>query len=73
MYQMGQTITESARVMVQVRADGAKPFTAGMIVIDGTVTKTAPILRRWFLGKTADQARAIIKARGWKAVIVDGR
>ena len=54
--------------LIQVRAPH---FCAGMIVVDGIVISAAPILRRWFLGKTEDQARAIIAARKWKAVIVE--
>jgi hypothetical protein len=54
--------------LVQVRAPH---FCAGMEVVDGIVIRAAPILRRWFLGKTIDQARAIIAARKWVAVIVE--
>jgi hypothetical protein len=57
-------------ILVQVRVDGARPFTAGMVVTDGRVTVAAPILRRWVLGKTADEALAVFAGRGWRAVIV---
>lgn len=42
-------------------------FVAGLIVTDNTVTETAPILRKALLGKSRDQARTIIKSKGWKA------
>lgn len=66
-------MTEPSEILVQVRADGRGSFTAGMVVVEGVVIQAAPILRRWCLGKTASQARAIIASKGWKAVIVQPR
>jgi hypothetical protein len=59
-----------SEVLVRVVADGGRPFVAGFVVHDNVVTVTAPILRRFLLGKTADQARAVIKRQGWRASIV---
>lgn len=56
--------------LVQVRADGAKPFTAGLIVVDGRCTEAAPILRKLCLGKSSQQLRNLFARRGWKAVVV---
>lgn len=48
----------------------APHFVAGMEVANGRVTTTAPILG-WLKGKTADEARAIFKRKGWRASIID--
>ena len=47
----------------------APHFVAGFET-DGTVRRTAPILKA-LRGLTDDQARALIKGRGWKASIID--
>lgn len=44
-------------------------FVAGFET-DGTVKNCAPILRRHLHGKTDDEAREIIKQKGWKASVV---
>lgn len=59
-----------SETLVRVVADGGRPFVAGFIVHDDVVTRTAPILRRSLMGKTADEARAVIKRQGWRASIV---
>ena len=47
-----------------------KNFTAAFIS-NGRVIRCAPILRKALLGKTDDEARAIIKAKGWRATIIE--
>lgn len=59
-----------SELLVQVRADGAKPFTAGLIFTGDRCTLAAPILRRWCLGRSRDECRAVFAGRGWKAVVV---
>lgn len=56
--------------LVQVRADGRKPFTAGLIFTGERCTVSAPILRKFCLGKSRDACRALFRTMGWKAVVV---
>jgi hypothetical protein len=56
--------------LVQVRADGSRPFTAGLIFVADRCTLAAPILRRWCLGRSRDECRAVFAGHGWKAVVV---
>ena len=60
----------NTETLVRVTATGRKPFCAGLVVVNGRCTLTAPILRRPCLGKTADQLRALFQAEGWTATIV---
>lgn len=46
----------------------APRFVAGFIT-DGIVRRAAPILVKHLLGKTDDEARAVIAAKGWKASV----
>lgn len=59
-----------SETLVQVRAYGPKPFTAGLIVVEDRCTEAAPILRKSCLGKSSQQLRKLFKGQGWKAVIV---
>jgi hypothetical protein len=57
--------------VVQVRCDGPRPFTAGLVLDgDGRCVSAAPILARLVLGHTAPVIRRMLRARGWSAVIV---
>jgi len=47
----------------------APHFVAGF-ESDGMVRNCAPILRRALLGKSDDEARRIIAAKGWRASLV---
>ena len=47
----------------------AKHFVAGF-ESDGIVRNAAPILRKALLGRSDDEARRIIGAKGWRASIV---
>jgi predicted metal-dependent RNase len=58
----------SAR-LVRVVNDGRVPFVAGFVT-DGIVRVAAPILRKHLMGRTDEQARAIIRAKGWRASVV---
>ena len=60
--------------MVQVRCDGPRPFTAGLVLdADGRCISAAPILARLALGRTAPYLRRLFHARGWQAVVVARR
>lgn len=59
-----------AETLVQVRADGRKPFTAGLIFTDDRCTLSAPILRKFCLGRTKDECRELFRERRWKAVVI---
>jgi hypothetical protein len=48
----------------------AKHFVAGFET-DGVVRRCAPILRKALFGKTDEEARAIIRAKGWTASVID--
>lgn len=50
----------------------SKTFVAGFET-DGVVRRCAPILARHLMGKTDEEARKIIKDRGWKASIISPR
>lgn len=52
--------------MTLIRVE-ALNFVAGFVIRDGVVVKAAPILKKALLGKTADEAREIIKRKGWLA------
>ena len=56
--------------LVQVRCDSRKPFTAGLIFTGDRCTTTAPVLRKFCLGKTRDECRVRFVENGWHAVIV---
>jgi hypothetical protein len=43
----------------------ARNFVAGFSTIDGEVYLTAPILRKWLMGKYVQDALDICQARGW--------
>lgn len=60
----------SAEVLVRVLAP--KGFVAGVVVRGDHVVEAAPILRGGLMGKTVEEARAIIASRGWRAHIVKG-
>ncbi len=47
----------------------APHFVAGFET-DGVVRRAAPILRRSLLGKTDEEARAVIAAKRWKASLL---
>ena len=48
----------------------APHFVAGFVVRDGRCVEAAPILRRHLMGRTVEEARAIIAGKGWRAHIV---
>ena len=59
---------------MQVRCDGPRPFTAGLVLdADGRCISAAPILARFVLGRTAPVLRRLFRARGWSAVVVPRR
>lgn len=57
-------------MLVQIRADGPRPFTAGLVFTGDRCTLAAPILRKWCLGRGKDEVRALVARRGWTAVVV---
>lgn len=57
--------------LAQIRADGPKPFTAGIVLWDDRVVEAAPIVgymkkRRW----TRDEVRRYCAEKGWKVSVV---
>ena len=58
--------------LVQVISDKPRSFTAGFAITDDKVTLAAPILARHLLGKTTEEARQVIRKKGWKAILVRG-
>ena len=56
--------------VVQVRCDGPRPFTAGLIFTGDRCTRAAPILRKWCIRRSKDECRAVIAGKGWRAVVV---
>ena len=48
---------------------------AGLVVRRGTVVETAPLLRKWLLGRTERQVADLCERRGWECeeVFVAGR
>lgn len=57
-------------ILVRVLCDGPRPFTAGFEIEAGRVARAAPILRKHLCGLTEARARAVIRAKGWRAFIV---
>lgn len=55
---------------VMTPPDVPKPFCAGIVLWDDKVVVTAPILRKWFAGKTRDQVREICRRQGWTVTVV---
>jgi hypothetical protein len=53
-------------ILAQIRAPH---FTAGIVLFDGKVVETAPILRR-FKGRSRDHVRAECKRLGWEVSVV---
>lgn len=47
----------------------APHFVAGFET-DGIVRRCAPILKRWLLGKTDQEASAIIAQKGWEGTVL---
>jgi hypothetical protein len=45
----------------------APHFCAALVMMDGAVVRTAPILK-WALGWKADRLSAYFKRKGWKAI-----
>lgn len=62
-------IDEAALRLVRVVA----PYFVAGFETDGIVRRAAPILRRDLMGKTDDEARAIINRKGWKASLIHKR
>lgn len=54
-------------MLVQVRAPH---FVAGLVMENDKCTVAAPIMKRWALGRPAQQVRDHVKKQGWTAVIV---
>lgn len=54
-------------MLVRVLSDS---FCAGFVIEDDRCVLAAPILRRWLMGKTADECRKVIRDKGWLAHIV---
>lgn len=53
-------------MLVQVTAPH---FCAGIVLTDGRVTTTAPILK-WSVGWQRERLSAYFKSKGWRAVVV---
>lgn len=47
-------------------------FVAAFVIRDGVVVEAAPYLRKHLMGRTTDEAREVISAKGWKATVVRG-
>jgi hypothetical protein len=47
----------------------APHFVAGLVIVDDTCTRAAPILR-WAVGKNADYLRSYFRRKQWLATIV---
>jgi len=60
----------SDELLVQVYAPH---FTAGFTMRGNRVDTAAPILRRDLLHKTREEARAIIRRKGWRALVIQSQ
>lgn len=58
-------MTEAQRLVRVV-----SPYFVAGFETDGIVRRAAPILAKHIMGKTDDEARAIITRKGWKATVV---
>lgn len=56
--------------LAQIRADGARPFTAGIVLWDDKVVEAAPIVRKALSGRSRDYVREYCASKGWKVSIV---
>jgi hypothetical protein len=45
-------------------------FVAGFVLAGGRCVRAAPVLRREFLGKTADECRQSIRRHRWQASVI---
>jgi len=68
-YEQWRLTGKMPSITIQVRGPN---FTAGAVITDH-VTMCAPILRAHILGKTESEARAIIKRKGWTAIVVQDK
>jgi len=48
-------------------------FVAGIVVMADRFVESAPYLRKFCLGRTSDQLRALFAAKGWRASVVPAR
>jgi hypothetical protein len=55
--------------LAQIKAKGAKPFTAGLVLWDNKVVEAAPIVR-YMKGWSRDRARSYCESKGWKVTVV---
>lgn len=69
--QQGDLYQVDAPPMIRGRIAG-RPFCAGMIVVDGVVRRTAPILS-WARGRSIGEMQRICKQNGWHLVGPIGR
>lgn len=56
-------------ILAQIRAEGPKPFTAGIVLWDDKVVEAAPIVR-YMKKKSRDWVRDYCKQRGWSISVV---
>lgn len=64
-------MTEPMKLSVTLVRVVAPHFVAGLDIANGKCVDAAPILARLCKGKTSDQLRAIFKAKGWRASIIN--
>ena len=59
-------------LLAQIKADGSKPFTAGITLHDDVVIEAAPIIK-YMKGWKRDSVRSYCKERKWEVVTVTRR
>lgn len=55
--------------LAQIRAEGARPFTAGIVLWDNTVVEAAPIVG-YMKGWRRSQVRNYCGSKGWEVSVV---
>ncbi len=56
--------------LAQIKAEGARGFTAAIVLWDDKVVETAPIVRRALKGRSRDYVRQYCASRGWQISVV---
>ncbi len=56
--------------LAQIRAEGARGFTAAIVLWDDKVVEVAPILRKALGGKSRDYVRKYCAEKGWTVSVV---
>lgn len=57
-------------ILAQIRAEGPRPFTAGIVLFDDKVVEAAPIVRKALAGRSRDYVRNYCAGKGWSIAVV---